>query len=123
MPEILDVATSGRELAIRRRLAAPRAAVWRCWTEPELLKQWFCPKPWHVTEAVIDLRPGGRFFTRMAGPMPDGSQADMPNEGCFLSVEPERRLVFTDALHAGWRPAAPARCGDPCWSRSSSARR
>ena len=32
-------------LTLERTLAAPRAAVWRCWTDPELLKQWFCPKP------------------------------------------------------------------------------
>ncbi|BBU54680.1 activator of HSP90 ATPase [Mameliella alba] len=94
------------DLRLERMMDVPPATLWRCWTEPELLMQWFCPRPWHVTEAVIDLRPGGRFFTRMAGPLPDGSQADMPNEGCFLAVDPERRLVFTDALQAGWRPAA-----------------
>ena len=39
-----------RELVVDRVLRAPRASVWRCWTEPELLKQWFCPKPWFVSE-------------------------------------------------------------------------
>ena len=68
MPEILDVATSGRELAIRRRLAAPRAAVWRCWTEPALLEPWFCPKPWRVTDVVLDPRTGGSAKMNMCGP-------------------------------------------------------
>ena len=34
------------ELTLTRLIAAPRAAVWRCWTEPELIKQWFTPRPW-----------------------------------------------------------------------------
>ncbi|SMX50768.1 SRPBCC family protein [Maliponia aquimaris] len=97
------------DLRLERQFDAPPATLWRCWTEPELLMQWFCPKPWQVTEAVIDLRPGGRFFTRMEGPGMDGSDPDIcaaDNEGCFLVVEPERRLVFTDGLRAGWRPVA-----------------
>lgn len=93
------------DLRLERQIDVAPATLWRCWTDPDLLMQWFCPKPWQVTEAAIDLRPGGRFFTRMSGPLPDGTTADVPNEGCFLVVEPERRLVFTDALHAGWRPA------------------
>ncbi|MGP6087363.1 SRPBCC family protein [Antarctobacter jejuensis] len=95
-----------RDLRLERQIDAAPATLWRCWTEPELLIQWFCPKPWQVTEAEIDLRPGGRFYTRMTGPLPNGTQADMPNEGCFLAVEPQKRLVFTDALTGGWRPAA-----------------
>jgi uncharacterized protein YndB with AHSA1/START domain len=47
-------------LTLERTLAAPRAAVWRCWTEPELIKQWFCPVPWRATEVQADLRPGAR---------------------------------------------------------------
>ncbi len=42
-------------------LDAPREKLWRCWTEPKLLEKWFCPKPWYVTDARIDLRPGGEF--------------------------------------------------------------
>lgn len=43
-------------LRLERTLAAPRAAVWRCWTEPDLIQQWFCPLPWRVTEVRADLR-------------------------------------------------------------------
>jgi uncharacterized protein YndB with AHSA1/START domain len=55
-------------LTLVRTLAAPRSVVWRCWTETDLLKQWFCPKPWTVPEADFDLRVGGRMNTVMAGP-------------------------------------------------------
>jgi len=33
-----------------RTLEAPVAKLWRCWTEPEFLEQWFCPKPWYVSD-------------------------------------------------------------------------
>ena len=35
------------------------------WTEPELIKKWFCPLPWRTIEAEVDVRPGGIFRTTM----------------------------------------------------------
>ena len=90
------------DLELDRLLSASPALVWRCWTEPDLICQWFCPKPWQVSEAVIDLRPGGRFFTRMNGP--DGES--VPNEGCFLEIVPQRKLVFTDLFGTDYAPVA-----------------
>ncbi|RCW81749.1 SRPBCC family protein [Paracoccus lutimaris] len=87
-------------LTLDRVLAAPVAKLWRCWTEPDLIRQWFCPKPWLVSEARIDLRPGGEFYTLMNGP--DGER--IPSLGVFLEVQPERLLVTTDAFRPGWRP-------------------
>ncbi len=89
------------ELVLTRTFEAPRTALWRCWTEPELLKQWFCPRPWFVSEARIDLRPGGEFFSVMNGPQGERFE----NTGVFLEVVEGRHLVFTDALRPGWRPA------------------
>jgi uncharacterized protein YndB with AHSA1/START domain/uncharacterized glyoxalase superfamily protein PhnB len=88
-------------LTLKRTLAAPRSALWRCWTEPELLKQWFCPKPWNLQEAHLDLRVGGRMNTVMAGP--NGERAE--GKGCWLEIEPMRRLVFSDAFSEGFVPA------------------
>jgi uncharacterized protein YndB with AHSA1/START domain len=90
---------AANDLILSRVLDAPRDKLWRCWVEPELLKQWFCPKPWYVSEARIDLRPGGEFFTLMNGP--DGERFGEP--GVFLEVVEKERLVFTDAF----RPATP----------------
>lgn len=91
-------------LRIERVLRAPRAAVWRCWTEPDLLMQWFCPRPWRVTRAEIELRPGGRFFAQMEGP--EGQQG--PMSGVWLDLVPGERLVFTDAFTSAWQPSAKA---------------
>jgi len=89
------------DLTLTRVLDAPLSAVWRCWTEPELLKQWFCPKPWYVSDVRLDLRPGGEFHTVMNGP--NGEQFDNP--GVFLDIAANERLVFTDAFRPGWLPA------------------
>ncbi len=96
-------------LQIDRTLRAPRAAVWRCWSEPELLKQWYCPKPWGVSQAQIELQPGGRFFVLMQGLQ--GEQVPCP--GVYLQVEAGRRLVFTDAFTQAWVPSSkPFMVGD-----------
>ena len=87
-------------LTIKRAMDAPVEAVWRCWTEPELLKRWFCPKPWFITDVCMDLKPGGEFSCVMHGP--DGQRFD--HIGVFLEVEPMRRLVMTDAFRPGWIP-------------------
>lgn len=92
------------DLVLTRILDVPRDKLWRCWVEPDLLKQWFCPKPWYVSEARIDLRPGGEFFTLMNGP--NGEQFGEP--GVVLEAVEKERLVFTDAFRPGWRPSSRA---------------
>lgn len=87
-------------LKIDRLLHAPRATVWRCWTETELFRQWFCPAPWTVSEADFDLRPGGRMNNVMAGPQ--GERID--NVGIWLEIVPQSRLVFTDAFSENYMP-------------------
>ena len=88
------------DLALVRTVDVPASFVWDAWTQPELLKRWFCPLPWQTIDAEIDLRPGGLFRTVMRGP--DGTE--FPNTGCFLEVVPGRRLVWTGALGPDFRP-------------------
>ncbi len=92
---------SNRELVLTRLIDAPRQAVYRAWTEPELLKQWFAPKPLTTPVAQLDVRPGGSNLIVMKGP--DGS--DMPNQGVYLEVVPNEKLVFTNAYTKAWEPS------------------
>jgi len=89
------------DLVLEREIDVPVSLVWKVWTTPEHLKHWFCPKPWQTTQCAIDLRPGGLFTSVMRGP--EGQE--FTNNGCYLEVIENERLVFTDTLLAGWRPS------------------
>jgi uncharacterized protein YndB with AHSA1/START domain len=90
-----------RELVVTRIVAAPPRTLYRAWTEPELLKQWFAPKPLTTPVAELDVRPGGASLIIMRGP--DGQ--DMPNRGVYLEIVPDRKIVFTDAYTDAWTPS------------------
>lgn len=89
------------DLVLERIVPVSPELVWAAWTEPEHVKKWFTPAPWTTVECEIDLRPGGIFRTVMRSP--EGE--DFPNLGCFLEIVPNRKLVWTDALEADFRPA------------------
>ncbi len=91
-----------RELVLTRLLDAPREAVYKAWTTPEILKQWFAPLPYTTPFAQLDVRPGGANVITMRSP--DGT--DMPNRGIYLEVVPNEKLVFTDAYTSAWEPSA-----------------
>ena len=94
---------SDTTLSFTRTLNATPAAVWRCWTEPDLLKQWFAPHPVEVPVAEIEPHPGGRF--RIVMIVPDhGTMDGAP--GCILVAEHERRIAWTNALGPGFVPNA-----------------
>jgi uncharacterized protein YndB with AHSA1/START domain len=90
-----------RELGFSRLLDAPRDKVFRCWTEPALIVQWFTPPPWKTIHAETDVRPGGSSYIVMQGP--DGTE--MPNRGVYLDVVKNERIVFTDAFTSAWTPS------------------
>jgi uncharacterized protein YndB with AHSA1/START domain len=93
--------TTDRELVLTRLIDAPREKLYRAWTEPELLKQWFAPLPWTTPHADLDVRPGGANLIVMRSP--EGK--DMPNRGVYLEVVKNERLVFTDAYSEAWAPS------------------
>ena len=94
-----------RDFTIERVIRAPREVVWRAWTDPVRLQQWWVPAPTIAQIDVLEVRPGGGFVTRMSD---DGREFVPHTDGIFLVVEAARRLVFTNAITSGWRPAAPA---------------
>ena len=79
-------------LRLERRYPVEPEKVWRAWTDPQALKQWWGPGPAHsVSIAELDVRVGGRFRIVFGGP------AGKDNEcaGVYKEVVPNRRLVFS----------------------------
>lgn len=80
-----------RELVITRIFNAPRALVFKVWTDPKHLAQWWGPNGYTNPVCTVDLRPGGALYIEMTGE--DG--VAIPNKGVFHEVTPPERLVFT----------------------------
>lgn len=91
---------ASHELVLTRIIDAPREVLFRCWTDPALLPQWFAPRPWSIAACEIDLRPGGAFSIVMRSP--EGEE--FPNPGSLLEIVPNEKIVTTDALGPDWRP-------------------
>lgn len=94
--------TARHELSLTRIIEAPCEKLYRCWTEAELVKQWFAPLPWTISSAELDVRAGGTNSFTMRSP--EGE--DYPNVGVYLEVVPNERIVFTDAFTSAWVPSA-----------------
>ena len=93
---------SDLDLTISRVIRGPREAVWKAWTDPWSFAQWWLPAPTlcHVVE--MDVTPGGSLVTRMSE---DGVTYVDHFQGCYLDIEPLQRIVLTNSLVKGWRPA------------------
>jgi uncharacterized protein YndB with AHSA1/START domain len=95
-------ASNNLELTLTRIIDAPPEKLFRAWTEPDLITQWFTPPPYLTVSAEVDLRAGGSSLVVMQAP--DGTQ--IPNRGVYLEVVKNERLVFTDAYTSAWVPSA-----------------
>jgi len=69
---------------------APRERVWKAWTEPAQLKQWWGPKGFKVHTCKVDLKPGGIFLYGMQAP--DGS--DVWGKFTYREIKAPEKLVF-----------------------------
>ncbi len=90
------------ELSLTRDIPVSPDKLYRCWTEPALIVQWFTPKPWTTVSAQTDVRPGGASLIVMRSP--EGQE--FPNPGVYLEVVPNQRIVATDAYVRAWEPSA-----------------
>jgi uncharacterized protein YndB with AHSA1/START domain len=84
---------AARELTMRRTFDAPRALVFRAWTEPQHLAQWSCPRGFTMIENRGELRVGGSFFAWMRSPQGE----DHRMRGVYREIVAPERLVFTHA--------------------------
>jgi uncharacterized protein YndB with AHSA1/START domain len=83
---------AGLAFRIERRFAKPRENVFRAWTDPQVLKRWWCPPGWAPAEVEVDLRAGGCY--RIGMRRESGSPAVYVC-GSFVEVDPPARLVYT----------------------------
>ena len=91
---------SQHELTLTRLMDVSPDKLFRCWTEPALMKQWFAPKPYTTPVAEVDLRPGGASMIVMKSP--EGQEIPCP--GQYLEIVPNRKIVATDAFVGDWQP-------------------
>jgi uncharacterized protein YndB with AHSA1/START domain len=90
------------DLTTTRIIKAPRELVWSAWADPVSFAQWWIPAPIKCKVVAMDMRPGGAFITEMS----ENGDAFQPHlNACFLDVGEAKRIVFTNALIGGWRPA------------------
>ena len=103
-----DTGNNGHlDLVLERTIDAPRSLIWKAWTDPEHVKKWWAPAPWTTSQCEMDLRPGGIFRTVMRSP--EGQ--DFPHVGCFLELIENEKIVMTNALEPGYRPASVGKHG------------
>lgn len=103
MPMMIDKAQvtlpSDREVQVRRSFRAPRALVYRAYTEPELVRRWLLGPPgWSMPVCEMDVRVGGRYRWRWRNDK-DGSEFGFA--GTFREVTPPSRLVHTETYDPG----------------------
>lgn len=82
-----------RVLTITRVFAAPRALVFKAWTEPERIRKWWGPRGFTTLSCEIDFRPGGLWRTYRKAP--DGKEH--VSRSVFREIVEPERLVFTYA--------------------------
>ena len=90
------------DLTITRVIKAPRSVVWNAWTDVASFEQWWIPEPAKCKVISMDLRPGGALVTHISE---SGGTFEPHMNASYLAIDPLERIVFTDTLVGGWRPA------------------
>jgi len=90
---------SDREVKVTRSFRAPRALVYRAYTEPELLKRWCSGPPgWSMAVCEMDVRVGGSYRWRWRN---DEGNQEFGFAGTFREVQPTSRIVHTQGYDPG----------------------
>lgn len=100
MRAVASTDTADREIVAVRIFNAPRDLVWKAWTDPQQIVQWWGPNGFTTTTYAMEVKPGGVWRFVMHGP--DG--VDYQNKVTFLAVVPPERLVFK---HGGDKDVEP----------------
>jgi uncharacterized protein YndB with AHSA1/START domain len=81
------------EFVITRVLDAPQGLVFKAWTEPDRLSQWWGPAGFQIQIRTFELKPGGLFHYSMRAPV-----GDMWGRFIFKEVVPSERIVFINSF-------------------------
>jgi len=85
-----------KELTLKRIFDAPIELVFKAWTDPKLVIQWWGPSVFTTPICEIDPRLGGKLYIVMHGAKGSDFDIDLPVWGIFQEFDPPRRLVFTN---------------------------
>lgn len=99
---MIQIANPELDLTISRVIRASRSVIWSAWTDPASFERWWVPAPARCRVVEMDLGPGGAFVTQISE---NGGEFAPHLNACFLAVDAMERIVFTNALVGGWRPA------------------
>ena len=90
---------SDREVKVTRSFRAPRALVFRAYTEPALVRKWMLGPPgWTMPVCEMDLRVGGQYRWRWRS---DDNSSEFGFTGTYREVNPPSRIVHTEAYDPG----------------------
>jgi uncharacterized protein YndB with AHSA1/START domain len=93
-----------RDLVVERIIGAPRARVWKAWSDPARFAQWWVPAPAVCRVVRFELRPGGAMVTELSE---DGTTFGRHLDAAVLVADEMERIAFTNAIDSTWRPADP----------------
>ena len=79
---------------ISRTFNAPRDLVWKCFTDPERMKEWWGPKGFKVIASKMDLRPGGSYHYGLQSP--DGQS--VWGKFAYREIVPPEKLVLINSF-------------------------
>lgn len=92
------------EIVITRIFNAPRDLVFKVWTEPKHITQWWGPKGFTTTVKEMDFRPGGKWHYVMRGP----DDREYPVKGSFREIVPPEKIITTDEFDEGFEEVVKA---------------
>jgi uncharacterized protein YndB with AHSA1/START domain len=99
-------AVNPKQFVIDRTLKAAVEKVWKMWTTQEGLEKWWGPEGFQSRVSHLDVRAGGRFEIVMTATLPEiiahlkasGMGESSVAKGDYTVVEPNRRLIYTNAV-------------------------
>jgi uncharacterized protein YndB with AHSA1/START domain len=95
---------TAQEITISRTFDAPRELVWKAWTEPDQLAQWWGPRgsTAPLERITMDVRPGGAFSVTSVSA--EGNE--MTVHGVYREVVEPEQLVLDEPAEGSWHEGA-----------------